>query len=133
MKKTALITSVILFFSLMMGSFSADAQSPLVMIGKKKVNYGPDYDEMIVTSIRGDFKAIKIRVTKAAVNMHRCVIVFGNGTKQEVELRKNFAPGSESRVIDLNGHDRVIKKIKFWYDTKNRSRKRGTVTVFAKP
>lgn len=131
MKKTALITGVILFFSILLGSFEADAQ--WVSIGKKKVTYGPDYDEMIVTSVRGDFKAIKIRVTKAAVNMHRCVIVFGNGTKQEVQLRKYFAPRTESRVIDLNGRDRVIKKIKFWYDTKNRAPKRGTVTVFAKP
>lgn len=132
MKKTALISGVIIFISLLLGSMSVDAQR-WVVIGKKKVNYAVDHDEMIVTSARGDFKAIKIKVTKAALNMHRCVVHFGNGSQQEINLKKNFTPGSSSRVIDLQGRDRIIQRISFWYDTKNHARKRATVTVLARP
>lgn len=130
--KTKMFISAILFVALAaMTQVSVKAQNWEV-IGKKTVDYAVDHDEMIVTSTRGDFKAIKIRVTKAPLNMHRCVIHFGNGSQQEVELRNNFAPGTESRIIDLNGFDRVINRITFWYDTKNHAPRRAVVTVFAK-
>ncbi len=130
--KTKLILSAILFLVITAASYVSVKAQSWEVIGKKTVNYAVDHDEMIVTSARGDFKAIKIRVTKAALNMHRCVVHFGNGSQQEIELKNNFAPGSESRIIDLNGSDRVINRITFWYDTKNHAPRRAVVTVFAK-
>ncbi|MFH0894411.1 MAG: hypothetical protein V2A54_08235 [Bacteroidota bacterium] len=100
-----------------------------VLLGKRVVNYAVDHDEIPVGAGLGDFKAIKIKVTKAALNMHRCVIHYKNGTKQEVELKNNFTPGSESRVIDLVGNERIITHISFWYDTKNKSQQKAVVTV----
>ncbi len=130
--KTKLFVSLIVFLAIAaMTQTSVQAQNWEV-IGKKTVDFAVDHDEMIVTSTRGDFKAIKIRVTKAPLNMHRCVIHFGNGSQQEVDLRHNFTPGSESRIIDLNGTDRVISRITFWYDTKNHAPRKAVVTVFAK-
>ena len=101
-----------------------------VLLGKRVVNYSIDHDEIPVGATVGDFKAIKFKVTKAALNMHRCVIHFKNGTSQEVELKNNFAPGSESRIIDLQGTERFITHISFWYDTKNKSAQKAIITVF---
>jgi hypothetical protein len=87
-------------------------------LGERKVNRKVDRDEILVTAREGRFSKIKIGVRRSGINMHRCVIHFGNGDKQEVAIRKNIPAGSSTRVIDINGGKRVIKKVVFWYDTK---------------
>jgi hypothetical protein len=64
--------------------------------------------------------------------MHKCVVHFGNGSSQEIELKQNFAQGSDSRVVDLKGNNRIINRISFWYDTKGTFRGKATVTVFGR-
>ena len=87
-------------------------------LGERKVNRKVDRDEILVTARDGRFSKIKIGVRRSGINMHRCVIHFANGGKQEVNIRKNIPAGSSTRVIDINGGKRVIKKVVFWYDTK---------------
>ncbi len=86
----------------------------------------------MVTWTDGVFDAIKIMVTGAPLNMHKCVVHFGNGTSQEIELKHNFAQGSDSRVVDLKGNNRIINRISFWYDTQGVFRGKATVTVFGR-
>jgi hypothetical protein len=101
-------------------------------LGQRKVNYGLDRDEIFVTARDGRFSKIKLRVKNGGLNMHRCVIHFANGSKQNVEMRNNLAPGSETRVIDINGGRRVIKKVVFWYDSKNWSQKKAVVALWGR-
>lgn len=101
-------------------------------LGTRVVNYGLDRDVIHVGTNDGGFTKLKIEVRGGAVNMHRLVVEYGNGEKDEIELRHNFTKGSESRVIDLNGSKRIIKDITFVYDTKNRARRRAVVTVFGR-
>jgi hypothetical protein len=103
-----------------------------VELGSRKVNFGLDRDVIDVTYSEGYFDAIKIVVTDGAINMHKCTIHFENGGTQDVELRHNFKAGSDSRIVDLKGNKRFIKKIEFWYDTKNMANKRATVTVLGR-
>lgn len=103
-----------------------------IELGSRKVNFGLDKDVIEVTYHEGTFTAIKLEVTDGGLNMHRCVIHFENGTQQEVALRYSFAKGSESRVIDLNGNRRFIKKIVFWYDSKDLQFKHATLTVWGR-
>lgn len=93
------------------------------LLGTRTVKWTMDHDEIVVTGFEGKFDALKVKVLHGALNMHKMVVHFGNGGTQEVELRNNFKAGSESRVIDLTGDDRVIRKVDFWYDTKTRSKK----------
>ncbi|MBK9735041.1 MAG: hypothetical protein IPO92_08775 [Saprospiraceae bacterium] len=46
------------------------------------------------------------------------VVHYGNGDKQDINIREDIQKGGESRVIDLEGVRRVITKVDFWYDTK---------------
>ncbi|HTJ49846.1 MAG TPA: hypothetical protein VL443_10360 [Cyclobacteriaceae bacterium] len=124
------ITFVLALISLSMFTH-ANAQE-WVELGSRKVNFGLDKDVIEVSYTGGTFTAIKLEVTDGALNMHRCVVHFQNGTKQEVELRHNFAKGSESRVIDLNGNKRFIKKIDFWYDSKDLQFKRATLIAYGR-
>lgn len=101
-------------------------------LGSRKVSHRVDHDEIMVTWTDGVFDAIKIVVTGAPLTMHKCVVHFGNGTSQEIELRNNFTQGSDSRIVDLAGNNRIINRISFWYDTKGLLRGKATVTVFGR-
>jgi hypothetical protein len=103
-----------------------------VRLGSRKVNYTLDRDEIPVTYRGGAFESIRVVVTGGSMNMHKCVVHFENGGVQEIDLRHTFTRASSSRVIDLRGNKRFIEKVVFWYDTKNLSRGRATVTVFGK-
>ncbi len=103
-----------------------------VRLGSRKVNYTLDRDVIPVTYRDGVFESIRLVVKGGAINMHKCVVHFENGGVQEIELRHTFTRASSSRVIDLRGNKRIIEKIVFWYDTKNLSRGRATLTVFGK-
>lgn len=96
-------------------------------LGERKINRKLDRDEIFVTAREGRFSKIKIGVKESAINMHRCVIHFANGSTQEVNIRKNIPAGGTTRVIDINGGKRVIKKIVFWYDTKGLQNKARVV------
>jgi hypothetical protein len=63
--------------------------------------------------------AIKIKVLKGGVNLHRCEVWFNDGSKKMVELRNDVPAGSESREISLNEGSKQVSKIVFWYDTRN--------------
>lgn len=108
------------------------AWGPWEMLGMRKVNYSLDRDEIIITRAEGVFTALQIKVKKAPINMKKLVVTFGNGDVEEFELRNNFAAGSESRVIDLPGNKRVIKKVVFWYDTKNIANRKGIVELWGR-
>jgi len=135
-KKTLILSMIALFIFGLMNFDLASNNSTLlgdwVKLGSKKVNFKADKDVINVGANDGRFAKLKIVVTEGKLNMHRMVVHYGNNTKEAIELRHNFAKGSGSRVIDLKGEKRIIKKIVFWYDTKNKANKRATVTIFGR-
>lgn len=128
-----IILTTVLFIGL--SSFTTTRETAFATwekLGSKKVNYSLDKDVIRVGAHEGTFKKLKLVVTNGSLNMHKMVVHYGNGTSEEIKLRHNFNRRSDSRVIDLNGRNRIIKKITFLYDTKNRSRRRATLQVFGK-
>ncbi len=101
-------------------------------LGERKVNFAADRDEILVTASEGRFTALKILVKKGRINMHKMVIHFGDGTEQEVETRDEIRAGGESRVINLEGNRRVIRKVVFVYDTKNFADQRAEVELWGR-
>ena len=116
----------------LMGMTVSSAQGRWEFLGQRAVNFGLDHDVIPVTWREGSFNAIRIDVRRGALNMHRCIVFFENGGRQEIELRHNFGRGSDSRIIDLVGNNRLIERIEFWYDTKNFARMRADVLVFGR-
>ncbi|HNE29742.1 MAG TPA: hypothetical protein PLW66_11270, partial [Saprospiraceae bacterium] len=49
-------------------------QDPWEMLGMRKVNYGLDRDEIVVTRAEGVFTALQIRVKGSPINMHKVVV-----------------------------------------------------------
>lgn len=137
-----------LLFSLLAFSFSAFANSssslPLTTthellhpprwekLGERRVNYGLDRDEIAVTVREGLFTGIRLKAEVAPLNIHRVVVHFANGSTENINLTQNLRPGQITRVIDLPGNRRVISKVVFWYDTRNRASRRGRIELWGR-
>ena len=129
---TALAATLALSFQSFTTLPATENARPWELLGSKKVNYGLDRDEIDVTAGEGFFTGLQLRVKHSPINMHRLAVHFGNGEVQEFELRDNFRAGSESRVLDLKGNRRVIRKIVIWYDTKNLAVGKGVVEIWGR-
>ena len=120
------ISSIILLAALAL----AVAAGSWVHLGTRTVNYGLDHDRVLVNH-PGVFTKIKINVS-GSLNMHQAVVHYANGSSQQLSIKHQFRRGSDSRVIDLNGNKRVIGSVSLWYDTKNRSRRKARVHLYAR-
>lgn len=77
-------------------------------------------------------KAIKLKVLKGGVNLHRCEIWFNNGSKKLIELRNEVSAGQESREINLTDNNEQVSKVVFWYDTRNYGNQKADVELWGK-
>jgi hypothetical protein len=111
------------------GQPQGDAWVPL---GQRAVTDRADHDAIAVTGEEGKFSSIKLRVRGAGVDFHRVVVHYRNGTTQKVELRNTIPAGGESRAIDLEGDDRVIRSVEFWYDARTVRGRRARVQLLGK-
>lgn len=103
------------------------------VLGSRVVTDRADHDTIVVGGTRGTFDAIKFEVRGHGVDFQRVVIHFANGDDQKVELRDSIRAGGESRAIDIDGTNRVIRSIDFWYDAKTFGRGgKATVRTFGR-
>ena len=101
-------------------------------IGQATVSDRLDHDVVPVTAAQGNFKAIQIKVQGHAVQFREVKIHFANGDTQNVELRTVISAGEQSRVIDIEGGDRVIRSIELVYDAQTKRGRRARVLIFGR-
>lgn len=104
------------------------------ILGRRNVNIAGDHDTIPV-GLKGKYKKIKLKVVGNAIHVADLKVHFANGSVQDVSVRANIPKGGETRVIDLPGAARVIKKITMTYRTKMRKllrRGKAEVIVFGK-
>ena len=85
-------------------------------IGTTMVAFKTDRDVIWVTGSDA-FRRLKFKVLDAPINLLDMKVYFENGQFQDIPLRFTIEKGGESRIIDLNGNVRRLKKIEFWYRT----------------
>jgi hypothetical protein len=91
-----------------------------------------DRDTISVTARRGNFKAIQIRVFERDVQFREVAIRFANGGLQTVELRSVIRAGGHSRIVDIEGSDRVIRAIELVYDAQALGGRTARVEVWGR-
>lgn len=129
------VNTLVLSLLLLIGLSSFMAPSSITnweQLGSRKVNFKVDRDVIKVGVDDGRFKKLKVVVRQGDLNMRGMTVHYGNGTSENIPLRFNFNTRSTSRVIDLKGNNRIIKKVVFVYDTDKRERRRARVTLFGK-
>jgi hypothetical protein len=110
--------------SLLAGLFvAATALAPLqayaaswVTLGSRTVNLFNDHDTIRVGLSSGVFSKIRLSVSGNAVFLRDLHVTFGNGTSTDVPVRFMFLPGTSTRVIDLPGAARFIRRIDMTYN-----------------
>ena len=101
-------------------------------LGERTVRDRLDHDSIPVTVARGDFRRIKLTVRGSAVRFYRVEVIYGNGAPDVLEIRAYITAGGETRVIDLHGGERVIRRVDFWYEAKSIGRRGALVRLFGR-
>jgi hypothetical protein len=83
-------------------------------LGHRQVSFRAERD--VISGLgEGRFRHVMLVVDDADLEMFNVRIVFGNGEAYSPDTRLYFREGSRSRVIDLPGDARVIRRIEFAY------------------
>jgi len=126
MKKiTGLFVMLFLFIST-----AVQAQGGWRFIADKQVAFGVDHDVIVTGNTNDDFRKLKLKVTDGPLKMYDMKVYFDNGTVQDVSIRFHIPQGGESRVIDLDGGLRHIKRVEFWYETKGFRKGRARIALW---
>ena len=101
-------------------------------LGARQVDFRLDHDA-VVAGGRGAFRRLRIDVEGNDLEMFSVKVTFGNGASFSPPTRLIFKEGSRSRVIDLPGTARVIRRIDFYYRSIGGVRRgRSTVHVYGR-
>lgn len=132
--KTIIRGLTLVSFILVAACMAGAAQSPdrWERLGQREVNFRNDHDQIDVGRSEGRFRQIEVRVKDAPIEVFDMVVTFGNNETFKPKLRHTFTEGSGSRIIDLPGERRIIKRIDFRYKSINRREGKGIVQVFAR-
>ena len=110
--------------ALIAGIAITTAAAPIVkgweLLGERAVKDRVDHDVISVTAREGAFKQIKLTVHRRGVDFRRVVVHFGNGDDQTINMKGTIRAGGETRAIDLEGAERNIRSVEFWYDSNSR-------------
>ena len=121
-----------ILFTLLLSILTFTISAQWTHLGAAKVHGHADHDEIIVTALEGDFSAIKLFVENEGIHFERVVVHFGNGGKEEMIIRSFVPAGGETRVLDLPGRDRVIRKVTFYYKGNASTKRKGKVILYGK-
>lgn len=121
------------------GILNSYAQKPEVILNDKEgwhkisettVNFKSDKDEILVMGA-DKFKSLKFKVTQGAIDLQDLEVYYAEGDKEDIQVRTPIKENSESRVIDLKGSERELKKVVFIYRTlKGSSTDKAHVELF---
>jgi hypothetical protein len=84
-------------------------------LGERMVQGARDRDTIVVTRAEGTFARMMVVVEHSALELFDLDVTFGDGSKFSPPMRLVFAEDTRSRVIDLPGGRRVIRKVEFKY------------------
>jgi hypothetical protein len=101
------------------------AQSPAIVtsdkagwhkISERTVDFKTDKDEIAVIGA-DKFKSLKFKVTDGAIDLQSLEVYYSEGDVEKIPVMTPVAEGKESKVIDLKGSERELKKVVFVYRT----------------
>ena len=92
----------------------APAQGAWVHLGTRQVDFRVDHD-VVVAAGDGRFRRIRLVVDGGDLEMFHVKVTFGDGETFSPATRFYFKDNARSRVIDLPGRERIIRRIDFYY------------------
>jgi hypothetical protein len=96
------------------------------VLGAKRVSLGVDRDVIPVGVMPYRFDKIKIGAVLNDIEMFDLAVVYGNGTRDDIQVRRIIRKNSETAPLDLRGDGRNIKRIEMIY---RKNAKKGLFTL----
>jgi hypothetical protein len=91
---------------------------PWVELGCQQVSlFGKDRDSVRVGRREGRFKAIRLHVRGADVEMLDLKVIYTNGQPDDIPVRHVIRQGERTRPLDLRGWERSIDRVDMIYRT----------------
>ncbi len=103
-----------------------------VKLGTQTVSPGVNSDELNITESTEAFSRLKFKVLKAPIYIRNIYIIYEDDTSESQLITHYFKKGEVSRVLDLIGYERIIKKIIFNYNKPNSGQRQADLLVLAK-
>lgn len=89
-----------------------------VELGCKQVSlFGRDRDTVEVGRQEGRFKAIRLHVRGADVEMLDLKVIYANGAPDDIPVKAVLRQGERTRPLDLRGYERSIRRVDMVYRT----------------
>ena len=80
--------------------------------------FGKDSDTIRVGRREGRFKAVRLEVRGADVEILDLKVIYANGEPDDIQVRHFLRAGERTRRLDLRGWERVIDRVNLTYRTK---------------
>jgi hypothetical protein len=115
-------------------SFTAGTALPQgnwTKLADRTVNYTIDHTEINIDGIRQNLGAIRVKVARGAINLHRCVVYYQDSQTQDIAVLNSIPEGGESKVIEL-AHNQPVTRVVLVYDTKNRAIQKADVELWGR-
>ena len=129
----AFLAAALFLSSCKTSTTTTTAKAPAwVKLGERMADLRRDHDEIPVTAMKGDFKALKLRVMGSPIFLNSAVIHYGNGDKQRLQINRRISAGSETRAFDLPGRDRVIRMVALNYRSAPGGKPRAKVVLLGR-
>jgi hypothetical protein len=101
-----------------------------VELGCQQVSlFGKDRDTIRVGRREGRFKAIRLHVRGADVEMLDLRVIYANGQPDDLQVRSVIRQGERTRPLDLEGRERAIQQVDMTYRTIPNFKGMATVCV----
>jgi hypothetical protein len=110
--KTMVQSFVLLLMACLANPVVAGISDGWIRLGKEKVNARIERDEIRAAS-KGFVKQVVIEVRGEAVYFESVAVHLGNGEVVDLPIRSIIKAGERTRVIDLPGDARLIRKVVF--------------------
>jgi hypothetical protein len=113
--KLSIPLSLVFLAAFTVGTAHAWENRGWVKLGERTVNGRVDRDVIEVGRAEGKFTKLTLVVERSELELLDFDITFGNNEHFHPELRHYFRENSRTRVIDLPGDERTIKRIDVKY------------------
>lgn len=117
---------------LTLAAASTAAAAGWEVLGRRTVQFRTDQDVITVQPNEGRFTKIKLHVSGNGVEFRDLKIFFANGQVHDVKIASHISRGGETRVIDLPGGKRTIKRVRFVYRSSPWNPKKAVVTLWGR-
>ncbi len=101
-------------------------------LGERTVKLRAEKDVIHVGAREGRFSKIKLKVHDNGVRMLDLKLYFANGQVEDVAVRGFIKAGGQTRVIDIRGRKRILRKVEFRYETEGAREGKARVVLWGR-